>query len=69
MCRPSRPRAPQGAGSTVSRSEGGPASLRRETPRVQRETFQTEGAGWDLRILRWGGARQGTGKGLGPGFL
>ena len=76
---PLPPRAPQGAGSTVSRSEGLPASLRRETPRVQRGTFrlcavtlnqgQTEGAGWDLRILRWGGAGQGTGKGLGPGFL
>ena len=62
--------APEGAGSTVSRSEGGPASLRRETPRAQRGTFrlcavtlnqgQADGAGWDLRILRWG---RGPGRG------
>lgn len=78
MCRPSRPEHPKEL-EALSPSEGGPTSLHRETPRAQRGTFslcavtlnqgQTDGAGWDLRILRWGGAGQGTGKGLGPGFL
>lgn len=69
---PSRPEHPKELEALSPAARGGPASLRRKTPRAKRGTFclfavtlnqgQTDAAGWDQRILWWGGAGQGTRK-------
>lgn len=76
---PLPPQHPKELEALSPRSQGGPASLRRKTPRGQKGTFllcsysdsrpDRCSGGWDQEDSPVGGAGQGTRKGPGLGFL